>query len=583
MEASTTRLAGGFVGAFALLALNAFVSFATLDNLVESNQLVSNAEHSIRLLGELRGALIDAETGQRGFLISGDDRYLEPYSNARPVITAKLSELTRLTSGDTERSARLASLEPLVAKRLDQLNEGILARRQGGAAANAAFSQEPKAKSVMDRIRYIIGELQNREDILLATRTAEADFNASVASVTFGVATFLNVCLLAGICLMVMRRVASQREAALAEHQFNAKLADSLGELQARNQEVVSLSQMSSFLQTCSTTEEACVAIARHGPRLFAQEAGSIFIFHASRNYLELATSWGGARPAQDMFQPADCWALRRGRLHAVGEQDAAIVCAHVAAGGERPQPYACAPMIAQGETLGLLYLRARASADGSVAPLSSAKEQLATAVAEQIALALSNLRLRETLRQQSVRDPLTGLYNRRFLEEALDREIVRVERKSLPLAVIMIDVDNFKNFNDTFGHEAGDAVLRDLGSVLQRYVRGSDIACRYGGEEFTIVLPEATLEIARQRAETLREAVRELRMVHDGKSLGAITLSLGVAGFPDHGRRREHLLQAADAALYEAKNAGRNQVVVSNVKTLKVVETLPQRGEAGH
>jgi diguanylate cyclase (GGDEF)-like protein len=190
---------------------------------------------------------------------------------------------------------------------------------------------------------------------------------------------------------------------------------------------------------------------------------------------------------------------------------------------------------------------------------------------------------LRETLRQQSVRDPLTGLYNRRFLEETLDRELARLERKNLPLALIMIDVDNFKHFNDTFGHEAGDAVLRDLGGILQRHVRGGDIACRYGGEEFTIVLPEATLDIGRQRAEMLREAVRELRLVHDGKSLGAVTLSLGVACFPEHARRREHLLQIADAALYEAKNNGRNRVVVSNVTALKVVETLPQRDQAGH
>jgi len=176
----------------------------------------------------------------------------------------------------------------------------------------------------------------------------------------------------------------------------------------------------------------------------------------------------------------------------------------------------------------------------------------------------------------------LTGLYNRRFLEEAIDRELARLERKNLPLTLIMIDVDHFKTFNDTFGHEAGDAVLRDLGGILQRHVRGSDIPCRYGGEEFTIVLPEASLDIGRQRAEMLRDAVRELRLVHDGKSLGAVTLSLGVACFPDHGRRREHLLQAADAALYEAKNAGRNQVVVSSLKTLKVFETLPQRDLAG-
>jgi GAF domain-containing protein len=212
-----------------------------------------------------------------------------------------------------------------------------------------------------------------------------------------------------------------RRKSTAVERDFNAKLAASLAELRERNQEVIYLSQMSSFLQTCASSAEACTAIARFGPQLFPHEAGTIFIFHASRNYLELAASWGGAPADEDMFQPADCWALRRGRLHAVGEQDHAIVCAHVMRHGGPTEPYICAPMMAQGETLGLLYLKTRPAA-GQIPEFSQAKEQLATAVAEQIALALSNLKLRETLRQQSVRDPLTGLYNRRFLEEALDR-----------------------------------------------------------------------------------------------------------------------------------------------------------------
>jgi diguanylate cyclase (GGDEF)-like protein len=581
MEASTTRIASGFVAAFLLLALNAAVSYTTLGRLVAANHLVADSELSLRLLGELRAGLIDAENGQRGYIISGEERYLEPYTNARPVITAKLDELVRLTSDDSERAARLSSLQPLIEKRLDNLNEGIAARRQQGAVGAISLAQEGQGKTIMDRIRHIVSELQNREQILLATRSAEAEFNAYITTVTFVVATFLNVCLLAGICFLVIRGALVRRKTALAERDSNARLAASLAELRERNQEVVFLSQMSSFLQTCASSLEACTAIARFGPQLFPHEAGTIFMFHASRNYLELAASWGGADTQEDMFPPADCWALRRGRLHAVSAQDHAIVCAHVARHGKKTLPYICAPMMAQGETLGLLYLTARADA-GAVTGLSEAKQQLATAVAEQIALALSNLRLRETLRQQSVRDPLTGLYNRRFLEETLDRELARLERKNLPLSLIMIDVDHFKTFNDTFGHEAGDAVLRDLGGILQRYVRGSDIACRYGGEEFTIVLPEASLEIGRQRAEMLREAVRELRLVHDGKSLGAVTLSLGVACFPEHGRRRDHLLQVADQALYEAKDAGRNCVVVSSVKPLKVVETLPQRDQAG-
>ena len=583
MEPSATRVASGFFAAFALLTLNAAVSYNTLGNLVTANQLVANTEQSLRLLGDLRTSVVDAETSQRGYILTGDERHLDPYAHVRPVVIAKLQALSHLTKDDTESAARLTSLEPLINKRFDQLNAGIASRRERGTSAALLLVQDGQGKATMDRIRQVVSEMQNREEIMLATRRAEAEFNAHITSVTFAVAAFLNVCLLGGVGFMVVRRTMLRRKTAQAELEFNTRLEASLTELRQRNQEVTFLSQMSSFLQTCASSDEACTAIARFGPQLFPHESGALFMFHASRNYLELAAAWNGADPDEDMFQPLDCWALRRGRLHAVGTQDHAIVCAHIARHGEHVKPYLCAPLMAQGETLGLLVLMAQPVATGGATSLSEAKEQLATAVAEQIALALSNLRLRETLRQQSVRDPLTGLYNRRFLEETLDRELARLERKNLPLSLIMIDVDHFKNFNDTFGHEAGDAVLRDLGGILQRYVRGGDVACRYGGEEFTIVLPEASLEIGRQRAEILREAARELRLVHDGKSLGAVTLSLGVACFPEHGRRREQLLQTADAALYEAKNNGRNRVVVSGgVTPLKAVESLPQRDQAG-
>jgi diguanylate cyclase (GGDEF)-like protein len=578
---STTRISLGFVAAFMLLAANAVVSYVMLDKLVSAARLVAQTEQTIRLLGDVRASLIDAEAGQRNYVFTGEDRFLESYLGAQPLINAKLKDLVRLSADDAEERGRLVALENLIGKKFDGMSATINARRGKGVAAGTVLMQNPQGKVLTDGIRRVIGEMQNREEVVLASRAAESEYNAYITRVTFAVATFLNICLFGGICYVVISDAILRRKSAAAERESNEKVARSLAEVQERNQEITFLSQMSSFLQTCSTSEEASKAIARFGPLLFPNEAGVIYLYHASRNYVEQTAAWGHAEPHEDMFQPNECWALRRGRLHVVSEQDNAMVCGHVTRDGGTLRPYACAPMMAQGETLGLLYLQARPD-EGNAVPLSEAKQQLVTAVAEQIALALANLRLRETLRQQSVRDPLTGLYNRRFLEEVLDRELARVERKNLPLSLIMIDVDHFKDFNDTFGHEAGDAVLRDLGGILQRNVRGSDIACRYGGEEFTVILPEANIEIGRQRAEILREATRELRLVHDGKPLGAITLSLGVAAFPDHGRIRGHLLQAADAALYEAKNGGRNRVVVSSVNTLKVVETPQQRDQAG-
>jgi diguanylate cyclase (GGDEF)-like protein len=186
-------------------------------------------------------------------------------------------------------------------------------------------------------------------------------------------------------------------------------------------------------------------------------------------------------------------------------------------------------------------------------------------AAAEQVGLALGNLRLMETLRGQSIRDSLTGLYNRRYLEESLAREIDRARRRGIPVAVLMLDVDHFKRFNDTHGHEAGDAVLANVGEVLKRLSRGEDVACRYGGEEFVLVLPECPTDVASRRAEEIREAVRQLPLRVRGDSIEGITVSIGVAGFPDHGDDGPTVVAAADAALYRAKAEGRDRVVTAN------------------
>ena len=179
-------------------------------------------------------------------------------------------------------------------------------------------------------------------------------------------------------------------------------------------------------------------------------------------------------------------------------------------------------------------------------------------------ALVLNNAQLREALREQSIRDPLTGLYNRRYMEEALRQHISRVTRQLHPLGVIMIDIDHFKQFNDTHGHAAGDALLREVGRFLQGRIRLEDIPCRYGGEEFILIIPDASLDAAQQRAEQLREDAKELQARDAGQIIGGITLSVGVAIYPQHGRTKESVLRAADAALYRAKQEGRNRVMVA-------------------
>jgi diguanylate cyclase (GGDEF)-like protein len=177
----------------------------------------------------------------------------------------------------------------------------------------------------------------------------------------------------------------------------------------------------------------------------------------------------------------------------------------------------------------------------------------------------VANLNMRDVLKMQSIRDPLTGLFNRRYMEESLDRELRRTVRKKSSLGVLMIDVDHFKRLNDTFGHDAGDAVLRSLGALLRTHFRGEDIVCRYGGEEFTVILPETSPDIVRQRSIELCEGVKQMRVEHHGQPLESITLSIGVAIYGEHGTTADALVRAADSALYVAKKDGRDRVIVAS------------------
>ena len=338
---------------------------------------------------------------------------------------------------------------------------------------------------------------------------------------------------------------------------FN-RMADRLSEREGQNAQ---LGEFSSTLQTCKTADEAYRVTERFAPTLFEPFAGALYRVSESRNILEEVARWGiregraASADAAQVYVPADCWALRRGKMQLVSGVRG-VVCQH--APTPAPRQSLCTPLITQGEPLGVLYLYS----DDPAATPSGATERFVETVAEQLALALSNLRLRETLLQQSIRDPLTGLFNRRHLEETLDLELHRAARRGEPISAVMFDVDHFKRYNDLHGHDAGDAVLRALGNLVQTHIRAGDVACRFGGEEFLLVQPGLSAEDALVRAESLRHAVSLLSLTHHGLGLGSITVSLGVATYPEHADGGAALLKRADEALYRAKREGRNRVV---------------------
>jgi diguanylate cyclase (GGDEF)-like protein/PAS domain S-box-containing protein len=340
--------------------------------------------------------------------------------------------------------------------------------------------------------------------------------------------------------------------------QTNEQMRQFLDELQRRNSEIALLNEMSRLLQASQTAEEAYKIIGDLSNQLFPHTTGALYLLNTQRTLVSAVASWGELPSVEQILAPDDCWALYRGQTHPLKEDKASLPCLHLS----EPLPAVsyCLPMQVQGEILGMLHVRSQHEEN-----LDEAKRQLAYAVVEHSGMALSNLKLRAALREQSIRDPLTGLYNRRYMEEALNQQLSRVTRHLHPLGIMMIDIDHFKNFNDVHGHAAGDLLLRQIGKFLQSHVRGEDIACRYGGEEFILIMPDVSLEVAKYRAEHLWRDARQIRVQENNQYYEGITLSLGVAIYPLHGRTIETVIRAADAALYHAKQEGRDRVVVAD------------------
>jgi diguanylate cyclase (GGDEF)-like protein len=361
--------------------------------------------------------------------------------------------------------------------------------------------------------------------------------------------------------------VEERRQAEDALQQTTVKLQEMVYEYGRRNRDTTILREMSEFLQACQSPEETYPLIVRFAGELFPNTSGSLFMLQSRDDVLESVSTWGEPVLAAKFFAPQDCWAIRRSRIHQVVERDPLMTCRHLK---DYEGPCStCIPLINHGQTIGMLHLQTiddtGPMADAFLSgPPDLPNEKLVVIFTDHIALALSNLRLKQKLYQLAIRDGLTGLHNRRYMEESLEREIHRAKRKGTSLGILMVDIDHFKYFNDQHGHEAGDTLLKALGDYLKNSVRADDIACRYGGEEFTMILPELTPETAIMRAEAIRAGVDQLRVNYRGRELEKISLSIGVALFPQNGTNWEITLREADKALYEAKESGRNRVVAA-------------------
>jgi diguanylate cyclase (GGDEF)-like protein len=353
-----------------------------------------------------------------------------------------------------------------------------------------------------------------------------------------------------------------------------SELTGWVGELEQRNQEIETINSMGDMLQACKTQEEIYTVIVKTIKSLFPGSMGHLKMCDGKIKELESTISWNGGikRGGSQLYELDDCWSLRRGKTYIMNDSDLSQVCRHAEEYDKKTSPYICVPMIAQGEVLGILHVKPKiGKPDGQGRDIDENKRRLAETVAEHAGLSLANLKLQHTLHEQSIKDVLTGLYNRRYAEEFFLREQHRAARHGISIGIMLIDVDNFKKVNDSHGHDAGDEVLRRLGALLGHEFREEDTACRYGGEEFLAILPYANLEGCRSRAEVVRKLVeQELKIAWHGEKL-AITISIGVAFFPDHGDTHQRAVEAADTALYQAKQQGRNCVCTAHLPKKQV------------
>jgi diguanylate cyclase (GGDEF)-like protein/PAS domain S-box-containing protein len=357
----------------------------------------------------------------------------------------------------------------------------------------------------------------------------------------------------------MLRDISERRANEAQRDKLTKELTHRVEELDRLNEENGLLSGLGSYLQACSTKEEAYDVLLAHVRVLFSNESGAFYTLGEATN-ATCVLSWGDEQEILlHPVQKQDCWAMRRGVVHKTSDTGATLRCRHYNGMGAGSQ--FCIPVMTQNGPIGLLTLHMPSDDDEDELEQRVARSlSLMTGIADRLGPALSGIELRARLHEDSIRDPLTKLYNRRFMNESVHREMLRARRADTPLSFIILDLDRFKHINDEYGHDIGDEVLIMVAQSLSQAVREEDFVYRYGGEEFVIVLPGANLDIARERAQEACRTVRALR-IDTQKGPLHVTISAGVATYPEHGQTQENLIVQADKALYLAKQSGRDRI----------------------
>lgn len=549
------KLRLGGIAILVIMLLTTIVPFQMMSWVHSTQSQIAKVQESSHALENLLSLLKDAETGQRGFVITGKEEFLEPYYAAQIQLAQAKFALNDVPRNSQQQFQAHEKIRQLIELKLAVMAKTVDLRRRSGFSAAEPIVTAATGKAYMDELRQIIGQEVEHDKRHIDILQAELRQRNNVATITELAVTLLNFILLSLVFLFMFRLLKERQATASQLQKTGEERAFGMAALERRNQEISTISQMAQALDSTQSVNETFQVIALYCARLLPQTSGGLYLFRNSRDLLEMEAQWGASLNGKPAIEPGQCWGLRRGQPHFAGSaQD--LCCTHyeISPNAER---HLCIPLSARGEVLGLMYIESLSSAQEDAERL----EILAIAVSEQISLAVANARLREVLRQQSIIDPLTGLYNRRYLDETLKRELARAVRHNKPLALLELDIDHFKKVNDTYGHDAGDLVLSLVAKELKSGIRESDLACRFGGEELVVILPECDRQAALERAEKLRQAISRLEVLHNGQRISNITASFGVATNPEHGSDPDHLFRCADQALYSAKHKGRNRV----------------------
>ena len=552
----------------AAILATAVLTQRSLSRLADSRAVITHSLLVNKALNDMTSQMQDAESGQRGFLLSGRAPYLQPYYTALAQLRASRVVLGGALSQDSSAVSQLDVLDKAIAAKLQDLDRAVSLKSEGRSNEAVEMILTDSGNQTMNAVRAALRDLGI--DQVRRTNQLQAEIEEEIRNyyLVLGVSILVNLLLLAGL-VQRFQNTAIQKDAAQqVVDERNVELSRLLAAAARRNAQVQGLSELSRFLQSCSDLEEAAGLLKQHLPPLMRAASGSLYLAGAEQDPLRQAFTWGDKKFVE-FFELNQCWAARLRQPFVQPFETGSASCAHLQsdyASAHNNNNIECLPLMAYGELLGIVVLEADVASDPRESLEIEGSRRFAL---EQVGLSIGNLKLRESLRHAATRDVLTGLYNRRFFDESSQREMMRALRQQAKgdyagLALMMIDIDHFKLFNDQHGHEVGDQVLREVAQVLQRQTRGSDVAARFGGEEFTLVLADITDQHAFERAQRVRQEVEQLVLHCSGKDIGKVTISIGLAHFPMHGSTVEALLLAADRALYGAKSAGRNQVVVA-------------------